>query len=354
MAKKACGNVCVSDYDELYRQELEELNTSYTDDEIVLHLHHREWKSVMEMIHAHNWQLIMLCLEWREYLAGRAKRPVKKICKYVNPSQSADINNACFFINSLISLMCKYGEGNCPQTRINTYCSRSTATLIEKLGQIKQSKHLTRAECACSRIFKFATYSGDPTMHKEEYEKTLHHLAETFVVECTANAEELSEFTAQAVSEIEGEASASIYRRNNKPISVDEAKKLLKNESAELKAAIVSDGDTTRKDISKSTELLSEMNKTVETINARDKRYRRRSKAHFTIQQQDGIYNEWMAAKIDPCVKAISKHKSNYEAAIIQHRKGFEANGAHTANDIRLALRSRSNRLNRKQNLAQE
>jgi len=288
-----------ADYGELYRQELEELNKPYTEEEIELHLHHREWKSVMEMIHAHNWQLILLCLEWRDYLKGKCKRPSRKISKYVNPHQSSDINNACLLIRELILLMCKYGEGNCPQARINTYCSRSTATLIDQLGILKHSKHLTRADCAATKLFKYATYRGDPTMTPDEFRETLYALSRTFAYECAANAEELADFTAQAVAQIEGEEAARVFRSNCQPITREEAT-----------ALISQDGDKTRKAVKKAkTDLTSVVYKATND---------KHEGCHHPNKQKDKIVQKVIAYLATPgvtysinnaCCKVVGKRK---------------------------------------------
>jgi len=272
-----------ADWLKAYYDELSELNMPYTDDELDVHIHHREWKSVLEMIHAHNWQLIMLALEWTEYLLGHRKRPVKKICKFVNPSQSPDINNACSFIKELVEMMCKYGEGKCPQARINTYCSRSTATLIDRLERIHHSEHLTRAECAAAKLFKFITYGGEPSVPHDEYCKLLHDLAETFVTECTLNAVELAQFTADAVAKIEGDELANIYRQNCKPISAQQAIEMLNDQTKELNETIKSEGVATRKDT-------AEIKATVDDLEKRVKKYHSRKTSKFTSEQQNDIY----------------------------------------------------------------
>lgn len=53
-----------------FRKELSELNEPYTDEELELHGTDREIKSVLEMIHAHNWKLLLLTKDWIAYLVS--------------------------------------------------------------------------------------------------------------------------------------------------------------------------------------------------------------------------------------------------------------------------------------------
>ena len=169
-------------------------------------------------------------------------------------------------------------------------------------------------------------------MAPEKYAKELNELAEEFVKETIANAEELAVFTSDAVKRIEGKHFGDIYASNCHPITFKEAEKLLAPANEKLTEQV---------------KQTSEIRKTVNRIDKRDKK--RGQKRKYTPEQLNTCQHYWDLGRKNQTVKDAAKNKVTRKLVFEYYKRELSAIGIADTEMFADALTRRSKNISKHQ-----
>jgi len=303
--------------DEQLDQYWKELNTPYSKEELELHLQDRELKGLLEITHYNNFCLQRLAQQWIDFVNGKCERPSRNIWSYLVPGRN-QVNSACDRLQQIVEEFSAREYHSIPAIPIMFFCSRSTQLLIQSLAELHYTPHLDTAESSAKDFFSILVGGSERNFTRKQLHEVLMGCVNRFVEACEANAKDLHKYLLDFIN----------GKRPSRPATSEVIAKIAHEQK-------------------KQGVLIKKIDETTTQINNRDKKYRRKTKARFTVEQQDGIYRQWMIARKDPSVKALCEHKPNYEAAIVQFRNEFAAYGVNTPKELQRALKARVNRLSR-------
>lgn len=160
-------------------------NRPYNDSELRLHFAHRDFKSTLEIIHAHNFSLLKLVEATRAYLAGTGPKPKEDLCHALVPGK---IGNNCATSNleKLVEIAAEYGPGHVPRLPILLYASRSSVTLTLRLSMMFHDDSIVEAGKEINMIFEMLL-AGEMYYDENDkigYKEELMRKVESFVEYC--------------------------------------------------------------------------------------------------------------------------------------------------------------------------
>lgn len=188
----------VSHNDELYYRELPELNTPYSNDELVAHQSCRALKCALEEHHAHNYRLINEAQSWINFLYHGGPKPRCNIgAFFMMEAAEAKVNNVPTPMRVFCDSLREYGFGFVPRFRVCIYCSRSAATLYKHLEDIYSSPELVTLKAIESEIYELLTNQCMIEAVKEDWDKHIKFLYQQYLANANVYSAKLSTFVQQ-------------------------------------------------------------------------------------------------------------------------------------------------------------
>lgn len=188
----------VSHNDELYYAELPELNTPYTNDELVAHQSCRALKCALEEHHAHNYRLINEAQAWIKFLYHGGPKPRCNIgAFFMMEAAEAKVNNVSTPMRVFCDSLREYGFGFVPRFRVCIYCSRSAATLYKHLEDIYSSPELITLKAVESEIYELLTNQCPDETVKLDWDKHITFLYQQYLANANVYSAKLSTFIQQ-------------------------------------------------------------------------------------------------------------------------------------------------------------
>lgn len=181
--------------------------TPYTEEEFAEYSKDRLIKSYLEITHAHNFELISLVRQWRDYFEGRGEKPTRKLWVLLRPGKNND-NAACSRLVEIANSFSAFEHGSTPYIPIIPLCIRSSISLVNFLDDFYFSPHILEANHHIKEFFTLIAYQGEPQMTKEAFAQQLHAEINAFIHECSCYADALGEYMFARVKEMEKPASA--------------------------------------------------------------------------------------------------------------------------------------------------
>ena len=213
--------------------------TPYTEEEFAEYSKDRLIKSYLEITHAHNFELISLVRQWRDYFEGRGEKPTRKLWVLLRPGKNND-NAACSRLVEIANSFSAFEHGSTPYIPIIPLCIRSSISLVNFLDDFYFSPHILEANHHIKEFFTLIAYQGEPQMTKEAFAQQLHAEINAFIHECSCYADALGEYMFARVKEMEKPASAKPLQKPDslQPATKDDVKKIVKSSEKSLAKTI--------------------------------------------------------------------------------------------------------------------
>lgn len=203
---------------ELYKKEV---NTPYTTEELEFHMCDRRLKSLLEIMHSHNYELIYLAFDTRRYLFEGGPKPEGRLALLLRPGNNND-NAACARIHDIARFFGQYEHGATPRFPIVIYASRSTLSLVNVLEDFFFHESISDLNHHAKEFFCLIAHEGERRMSREEFARTLKEEGDAFIDAMTEYSKALCKFTHEREAEMrEGEKTVKVeIVRKSKPTKV--------------------------------------------------------------------------------------------------------------------------------------
>ena len=175
---------------ELYEKEL---NTPYTPEELKFHQRDRRIKSLFEIMHAHNYELIYLVFDTKRYLFEGGPKPEGRLAILLRPGTNND-NAACARLRQIAKYFGQFEHGHTPLLPIVAYASRTSISLINFLEELFFHETISDLNHHAKEFFCLISYIGPAQMTREEFAKQLLKEADDFIDAMTIYSRALFKF----------------------------------------------------------------------------------------------------------------------------------------------------------------
>lgn len=203
---------------ELYKKEV---NTPYTTEELEFHMCDRRLKSLLEIMHSHNYELIYLAFDTRRYLFEGGPKPEGRLALLLRPGANND-NAACARLRQIAKCSGEYERSETPLMPIIAYASRSSITLVNALEELFFHESIFDLYHHAKEFFALITDYGPTQMTHEEFAQQLLAEADAFIEAMTIYSRALYRFIHEREVEMrEGEKTVKVeIVRKSKPTKV--------------------------------------------------------------------------------------------------------------------------------------
>lgn len=175
---------------ELYKKEV---NTPYTTEELEFHMCDRRLKSLLEIMHSHNYELIYLAFDTRRYLFEGGPKPEGRLALLLRPGANND-NAACARLRQIAKCFGEYERSETPLMPIIAYASRSSITLVNALEELFFHESIFDLYHHAKEFFALITDYGPTQMTHEEFAQQLLAEADAFIEAMTIYSRALYRF----------------------------------------------------------------------------------------------------------------------------------------------------------------
>lgn len=226
----------VSHNDELFYQELPELNTPYTTEELISHQSCRALKCALEEHHAHNYRLINEAQAWINFLYHGGPKPRCNIgAFFMMESAEAKVNNVPTPMKVFCQSLRDYGFGLVPRFRVCIYCSRSSATLYKLLEDIYNAPELVTLKSVEAEIYELLTNQCINESVKFDWDKHITFLYQQYLANSNVYSAKLSTFVQEKELEYKLRTTGHFLTL---PATVGDVRKATKSESIKVISAV--------------------------------------------------------------------------------------------------------------------
>lgn len=170
---------------------LEKVSLPYTSDELAALCVDSAWTNIFQIINAQNFFLIEKAELLRQILQGEIANSNEVISPYFYPAKDLTDNYSALALNQWKKLMLQTPCEVLPCLDIVYRASRSTASLVDRLGQIHPSGFLLEARRSSELLFQYFFNKSAVFSNELQYHNDLTELFLIFSESCQKNAAEL-------------------------------------------------------------------------------------------------------------------------------------------------------------------